>query len=279
MLTSPDRSLALSPIARRADDDLAAVREQWGDLLAAIARPPAAEWPPRERRGFLDQLAAEDRADDEQAVEPILGRLPLTIREHPAPLNLDALDAAIEVERALFDLADHVAAAVQRPIRAAFPHRGRYVQDPGDASNPARWHYQAPDSPGSRTYGLHWAAVWIAGRALDEDEDDADGLFAPTPAKLLDEVAATARTARRTVERALGRDGRTTDLADPCPWCGGQLTGHTQPGGEPGVTCSAGPGCTAPVETDRRGHRTWRGYELVGLWAAFDMARRAAAGG
>ncbi|WP_371652482.1 MULTISPECIES: hypothetical protein [unclassified Streptomyces] len=276
MTTALDRSLAPSLIARRADDDLAAVREQWGDLLAAIARPPAAEWPPRERRGFLDQLAADGHIeDDAQAAEPILGRLPLTIREHPAPLNLDALDAAVEVERDLFALADRVAEQVQRPIRTTRDDRGHLIADQADATDPARWHYQAPDSPGSRAFGLHWAVVWIEGRTLGEE--DTDGLFAPMPARLLDEVAATARTARRTVERALGRDGRTTDLADPCPWCGGQLAGHTRPGGEPGVTCSTGPQCTAPVEADHRGRRTWRGVKLADLWGALDAARRHAA--
>ncbi|WP_329148783.1 hypothetical protein OIU91_21255 [Streptomyces sp. NBC_01456] len=267
--------LTRSPLARRVEDDLAAVREQWGDLLAAIARPPAAEWPPRERRGFLDQLAADDHTeDDEQVVEPVVGRLPLTIREHPAPLNLDALDAAIEVERELFGLADRVAAQVQRPIRTARDDRGRFITDQADATDPARWHYQAPTSPGSRTYGLHWAAVWIAGRALAED--DADGLFEPLPARLLDEVAAHAGTARRTVERALGRDGRTTDLAEPCPWCGGQLTGHTRPGGEPVLTCSTGEACEAPVDLDNRRRRAWRGADLVGLWVALDTRRQGA---
>ncbi|MGY4990919.1 hypothetical protein [Streptomyces nigrescens] len=264
--------LDLAPLARRVEDDLAAVREQWGDLLAAIARPPAAEWPPRERRAFLAQLAADDHAeDDEQVVEPVVGRLPLTIREHPAPLNLDALDAAIEVERELFGLADRVAALVQRPIRTARDDRGRYVADQADAADPARWHYQAPTSPGSRAYGLHWAAVWIAGRTLAED--DADGLFGPMPARLLDEVAACSRTARRTVERALGRDKRTADLADPCPWCGGQLTGHTRAGGEPVVTCSTGEACEAPVDLDGR-RRAWRGPDLVGLWVALFARRR-----
>ncbi|MER0481604.1 hypothetical protein ABR737_25255 [Streptomyces sp. Edi2] len=266
---------APSPLARRVEADLAAVREQWGDLLAAIGQRPAAEWPPRERRGFLDQLAADDHTeDDEQVTEPIVGRLPLTIREHPAPLNLDALDAALAVERDLFSLADRVAEQVQRPIRTARDARGRFTTDQADAADPARWHYQAPTAPGSRAYGLHWAAVWIAGRALGED--DGDDLFAPVPARLLDEVAATAREARRTIERALGRDGRTTDLAKPCPWCDGHLTAHTHPGGEPVVACSTGEACGAPVLLDERRRRAWRGADLVGLWVALSARRRGA---
>ncbi|NUQ88156.1 MAG: hypothetical protein HOQ43_06800, partial [Glycomyces artemisiae] len=69
-------TLAPSPTAARVAADLTAIREQWGDLLAAIERPPAAEWPPRETRGFLDQGAADDA--DQEPTEPRLGRLSLT---------------------------------------------------------------------------------------------------------------------------------------------------------------------------------------------------------
>ncbi|WND36939.1 hypothetical protein RI578_22795 [Streptomyces sp. BB1-1-1] len=263
--------------------DLRAVREQWGDLLAAIERPPAAEWPPREARGFLDQLAAADRTDDdlEPSAAARVGRLPLILREHPAPLNLDALDAAIAVERDLFDLADLLAAAIQRPIRTGRDPHGRFTRDHDDATNPARWHPPthrdtgpaAASSAGSRAYGLHWAAVWLEGRVCGEDTDG--DLFALLPPYLLEQAAQVAARARRTVERALSRDGRTTTLDDPCPWCRGQLVGRTRPGGEPVVTCSTGEGCGAPAILDH-GRRTWRGAELVGLFGALDAARNRA---
>ncbi|MFZ3569262.1 hypothetical protein ACNYS0_20130 [Streptomyces sp. BH034] len=272
-------TLATSTAARRAADDLAAVREQWGDLLAAIERPPAAEWPPRECRGFLDQLAAGDHVDDEEGEQPAaarVGRLPLILREHPAPLNLDALDAALAVERDLFDLADQLAEQVQRPVRRVpKPHRsGRSVAavDARDRDNPARWHYAGQSEPGSRAYGLHWAAVWIEGRILGEDLDG--DLFRPVPVRLLDHAAGTAARARRHLERALGRDGRTTTLDDPCPWCAGPLTGRTRAGGEPAVTCATGRACGAPVLVDERGRRVWRGADLVGLFVALEARRR-----
>ncbi|MGA5354030.1 hypothetical protein ACPCJU_16895 [Streptomyces thermodiastaticus] len=268
---------ATAPIVQTVAD-LRAVREQWGDLLAAIERPPAAEWPPRERRGFLDQIAAEQRADDDLEPAARVGRLPLILREHPAPVNLDALDAAIAVERELFDLADQIAEQVQRPVRripitrqlTRWNPRVLYVDDAADRDNPARWHYAAPTSPGSRAYGLHWACVWIEGRVVGDLDGD---LFELMPPRLLDHTASVAARARRTVERALERDGRTTRLDDPCPWCGGQLAGTIRPGGEPVVTCSTGEGCGAPAALER-GRRTWRGAELVGLWAALDAARR-----
>ncbi|MFF9284849.1 hypothetical protein [Streptomyces griseosporeus] len=247
----------------QAADDLRAIREQWGDLLAAIERPPAAEWPPRETRGFLDQVA------DSNPAQPALGRPPLTLREHPAPLNLDALDAACEVERDLFELADRIAEQAQRPVRRKlWPGQGNRTPaavDVDDRDDPARWHYAAPTSPGSRAYGLHWAAVWIEGRVIGEDTEG--DLFRPLSPRLLDEAATTARRARAQVERALNRDGRSVTLTQPCPWCSGTLTGQTHPGREPAVTCSTGEACGAPVVLDNR-RRTWRGADLVGLWVA-----------
>ncbi|MFD8005727.1 zinc ribbon domain-containing protein [Streptomyces mirabilis] len=270
-------TLTASPVGHRAAVDLAAVREQWGDLLDAIGRRPAAEWPPREARGFLDQLAAGDRTeDDPMPAAPVIGRVPLTIREHPAPLNLDALDAALAVERDLFDLADQVAERVQRSVRRtpvalrSIPPRTVMREDLADRQNPGRWNYQAPASPGSREYGLHWAAVWLEGRALGEKFGD---LFTPMSARLLDHVAATAARARRAVERALGRDGRTTTLDEPCPWCGGSLTGRTRPGGEPVVTCSTGAACTTPAK-DGRQRGQWQGADLVALWIALAAERQ-----
>lgn len=268
-----------NPTAARAAVDLAAVREQWGDLLAAIERPPAAEWPPRESRGFVDQLADPDPAE-QVGPEPVIGRTPLVLRQHPAPANLDALDAALAVERAVFELADRIAEQVQRPIRRIpighlTPHapRARFVEDPDDAADPARWHYQAPTSPGSRAYGLHWACVWVEGRLLG-DQLDGD-LFRPVPARLVDEAARTAAEARRHVERALNRDRRTTTLDQPCPWCGGALVGHTVPG-DPGatvITCGTGPDCPAPVPAEQ-GRRTWRAADLPDLYAALTAADR-----
>ena len=277
-------TLDAATTARDAAADLAAVREQWGDLLAAISRPPAAEWPPRECAGFLDQLATDDHAEDDldeqQAAR--IGRTPLTLREHPAPVNLSALDAALEVERALFDLADHLAEQVQRPVRhietPTYGAPADTIADPDDRDDPARWHLPthrdngpaAVASPGSRAYGLHWAAVWIEGRLLGEGTDG--DLFTPVRTLQLEEAARVARRARAAVEHALGRDGRTTTLDSPCPWCGGRLLGHTKSGGEPVVTCSTGTACGAPVLLDLRGRRAWRGADLVGLWVAMEAA-------
>ncbi|MGW9385388.1 hypothetical protein [Streptomyces globisporus] len=256
--------------AAQAADDLAAVREQWGDLLAAIGRPPRAEWPPRECREWEQPPAAEDA--------PAVGRLPLVLREHPAPLNLTALDAAVETERELFELCDTVAAAVQRPVRRHLVGRRtpdatlmRWAPDAADFADPARWSYASPTDPGSRAYGLHWAAVWLEGRALGEESGD---LFAAVRPLLADEIAATARRARARVERALGRDGQPTVLDRSCPYCRGPLTAHTRSGDPAAATvvCGTGGACSAPVLLNGRGRREWAGAELVGLFVALEAA-------
>lgn len=256
--------------------DLRSIREQWGDLLGAIDQPPAPEWPPRETRSFLT-LAAEPRTDTPPG--PRVGRLPLTLREHPAPLNLGALDAALSVETALFDLADRIASVVQRSIRhVPVPNVGarvRTIAHPDDIADPNRWHYVTPTSPGSRANGLHWAACWIEDRLAAAT---ATALHGRLSSLIADSMADDIATARRVMARALGRDGRVTVLPAPCPWCHGELTARTTSGDPMAavVTCGTGPTCTAPAPYDGEARRVWRGPDLCGLYGAMSAAQRRA---
>ncbi|WP_406353225.1 hypothetical protein [Streptomyces sp. NBC_00658] len=251
-------------IARRETvDALRTVRELWGELLLAIETPPTDVWPPR-------QLAHTLRASDD---EPLVveDRAPLVLREHPAPLNMTALDTGLAVERLLFDLADTLAAAVQRA-------------GTGDAR---RWEFQQPGAAdarraaGSRTHGLHFGSVWIEGRVLDEDtapEQQLNGTptappFDPLPPHLLHEARRTARVAEGRLLRTLGLDERHTPVPDrPCPWCAGELILHTGPDESPSVTCSTGEDCTAPASLDERGRRVWKWGDLVTLITALGAA-------
>ncbi|MEU3710506.1 hypothetical protein [Streptomyces catenulae] len=237
-------------------DALLVVRHEWARLLLAIeCPPPAAGWPPRETRGFL-----RTGGDDEQIV--VEDRSPLVLREHPAPANLDALDARLAIERMLYDLADTLAATVQHT----------------EADDPRRWTFRSLTSPGSRAHGPHWASVWIEGRVLDEDtgpEQQLDGTlapppFAPLPPHLLHEARRTARTVEGRLLRALGEEPRRTPIPSRvCPWCGSELTLHKDPGDDSSaVTCSTGPSCTAPVPLDRLGRRVWTRGDLVDLHTA-----------
>ncbi|MFF4701263.1 hypothetical protein [Streptomyces chattanoogensis] len=236
---------------REAIAALRTVRQQWGELVLAIESPPDDVWPPR-------QLAHQLRPAGD---EPLVERAPLVLREHPAPLNLDALDAGLYAERQLFDLSDTLAATVQRtPLDDA-----------------RRWNYRSPTDPGSRAHGLHWAGVWVEGRLLDEDtepEQQLDGTltaapFLPLPEHLLHEAHRVARAVEGRVLRALGLDARSTPVPDRvCPWCAGDLELHTGPDTAPSVTCSTGADCTAPVPLDEHGRRVWGWVDLVGLVAA-----------
>jgi hypothetical protein len=245
------------------------IREQWGDLLTAIATPPAPVWPPVQPS--VQHLAAED--DD----TPAVGRLPLVLRQHPAPANLDALDAAVSIEVELFALADRLAAAIQRgawddddrrrPDRWRYPTGGDLARR-GAPTAPARDDFQ----PGSRTLGLHWAARWISDRLAQTEPTDLHGIVRGV---LRDHAERVTAQAHRTMLAALGRDGRDTVLADPCPWCHGTLTARTT-SGDPAaatITCDTGPTCPAPTAYDDRARRTWHGRDLVQLYSALSAAR------
>ncbi|WP_445396469.1 hypothetical protein ACSMX9_22665 [Streptomyces sp. LE64] len=280
------------PPARRAAVDLAALREQWGDLLAAIETPPPGEWPPRDSRALG---AAPEPAEPGETI----GRVPLTLREHPAPLNLTALDAAEQIESDLFEQADATAERVQHwpdipdhpgrwhlpTVRTAPAPAGPILTGPDTRSardrqayakhgrRPARrrpGHYAdiiSVASAGSRAHGLHWAAVWLEGVVLGENPE----CCAPPP-DLVDRIAAVAAQCRRRLERTLGRDGRRLGvLPSPCPWCGGELTGRAYAGGEPLVTCGTWASCPAPAALED-GRRTWRGADLAALHQALAAA-------
>jgi hypothetical protein len=302
---------------------LRALREQWGDLLAAVERRPDEVWPPIDNLRALLGRGAEDEPDDRAQV----GRLPLVLREYPAPLNADALDAAVAIEVEVFALADRIATAVQRPVQVisaptfADP-QGTYTV-PADRDHPARWHlpsardallpaparlltgtdprtdtdreWEAENgrpritrtkvtpgsvlpvaSAGSRAYGLHWAAMWIEGRVMDEPEGD---LFTPLPLRLLDDARNVAGRCRARLERTLNRDTRTTALPAVCPWCGSGLMGRNT-GGDPYaavIWCTGGPGCGAPVELDAYGRRHWARETLPALWGALEQRGAATA--
>lgn len=261
--------------------DLTAIREQWGDLLAAINRPPAAEWPPRYDANMRDH----DEPDD----APTIGRLPLTLREHPAPLNLTALDAARAVEEAVFTACDVIALRVQRPVRRrpspTYTGTGLrpWTADPDDANDPDRWQLPTHSSAtlvqgagiahaGSRAHGLHWAAVWLEDRITQQDDT---GVHVPVPAVVVEDVAKVARLARTRVEQALNRDGRAHTLDDPCPYCGGALTAAVPPRDldRATITCQTGPTCDGPGRYDEQARRHWTGPELTTIGAAILAAR------
>ncbi|QRX90838.1 hypothetical protein [Streptomyces noursei] len=248
-----------NPVAVRAAENLATIRNHWAELLLAIETPPADAWPPR-------QLVHTLRAVDDEQLD-VEERAPLVLREHPAPLNVDALDTGLAIERAVFDLADTLAAVVQH----------------ADLDDPRRWNYRSATDPGSRAHGLHWAALYVEGRVLDEDTEpellDDDTLvsapFTPLPEYLLHETALVAHRCAGRLLRTLGLDHRATPVPDrPCPWCGGELTLHTGPDQGPSVTCGTGPQCPAPVPLTLTRRRVWEWHDLLALVTALDATEQ-----
>lgn len=237
---------------------LAEIREQWGDLLTAIERPPVQQWPPVNNREWEKPAREPDTAT--------VGRLPLILREHPAPVNLAAVDAALDIEHALFALADRLAAVVQRPVATidAATHNDPFavIPDPIDADDTSRWHYPSPTSPGSRRNGLHWCAVWLGDRLAQQDDTDLHDAVSPV---LHDHAADIIGQAHRAMARALGRDPRTITATHRCPWCHGELTTRatSDDADDMTVTCGTGPTCTAPAEYDDRARRTWHGRDQI----------------
>ncbi|PNE42739.1 hypothetical protein [Streptomyces noursei] len=255
------------PVAYRTAARLDAIRGQWGALLAAIETPPAPRtWPPAETRSFLNTGTADE------GTLLVEDRAPLVLREHPAPANLDALDAALFVERSVFDLADTLAAAVQRTGR----------------DDPRRWTFADPGAPdsrtaaGSRAHGLHWAARYVEGRVLDEDTDpeydDTGRLvsapFAPLPEHLLHEAARVAQACEQRLARILTPDAITGARALPtaCPSCGGALVVRAAPADPPTVTCQTGEACGADADRDARGRRVWEWPACLPLLLAAEQA-------
>jgi hypothetical protein len=249
------------------------IREQWGDLLHAITVPPPAVWPP------VQPSVQHLVRDDDAATGPQVGRLPLVLRQHPAPANLTALDAAVAIEQALFDLADVIAAAVQRPTRLRWTgiytrtNGPLYAEEGADHGEPDRWHTATvrdigrgqAASPGSRALGIHWCAVWLESRLLGDDGSARGDLFSPMPPVLIEEAAEVVAEAHRVLLAALGRDERAIPASEPCPWCHGTLTTRTT-SGDPDdmtITCDTGPSCTAPTPYDDRARRTWHGRDQI----------------
>ncbi|WP_425829335.1 hypothetical protein [Streptomyces fractus] len=242
---------------------LRCIRTHWGTLRLTVESPPVDVWPPRHLAALL--------APGRDTAEPLLEKAPLTLREHPAPLNLDALDTKVAIEEALYELADVLAADVQR----------------AEAGDPWRWNFPTATGPGSRAQGPHWAALYIERRVRDTDtepEQREDGTWGPAPFGRLPEARLreahrVAGACERRLLRTLGIDQRSTPIPDrPCPWCTGQLVLHQpDPDEPPTITCDTGPSCTAPVITDERGRRTWRWRDLPALAEALEAGERRAA--
>jgi hypothetical protein len=241
------------------------LRDHLGDLHAARHTDPSPVWPPQrlttEMWAIRDAEAAAERAE----------RNADALGDAPAPVvNLAALEAYQDIEDALGQLADVVAAACQRPaytlpVPTSDPRRSApWIPNPVDAQDPRRWHINRA------TTNAHWAAVYVDGRLAGDDLGGVDDLFTTLPVRLEDEIASVVRELWRRMATVLGIGDRTDTLPRPCPWCKGKLRLRQPPGEAPYVTCRTGWDCSAPHRRDARGRPLWIGGEMVHLHTALE---------
>ncbi|MGW2742348.1 hypothetical protein [Streptomyces sp. NPDC001450] len=213
-----------------------------------------------------------DYAGEGRAHTPRTDRDALMLGERPVPLRLHVVDACRAVEVALCELADQVAADIQRdtvkPLRRPIPGDPVGLQlamiAARDEADPNRWRFNL----GDRSAVL--AAEWLLGR-LRGDE----GPCLPLHDAHRASIALVAREAARRIERTIGGVGarQSVPLDRPCPYCGSELTLHRGGGLDDVVVC-AGPICEAPVGLDG-GRRTWSTpAQLAALQRELDAAAR-----
>jgi hypothetical protein len=210
---------------------LTVVIRHWPDLQDALGQPAIHHGFGIGLRGHLAALTdiaeravarAAERADS----------APDAPGERPAPLRTTILDTMTEVEAALVDCADQLAAEIQRTPMTRAPRdwpaadraRRNQLADQ-DANDPRRWKWT-----GKRT--APYAALWLYARITQPG-----GPFAPLTDRHRDTVAAVARTSAERVERALDIAAQTRTLEQRCA-CGGAIDVHGGEGRQPLAHCT-----------------------------------------
>ncbi|MFD8254952.1 hypothetical protein [Streptomyces werraensis] len=152
--------------------------------------------------------------------------------ERPAPLRTTILDTMTEVETALVDCADQLAAEIQRtPMSRAprdWPAADRARRDQladQDANDPRRWKWT-----GKRT--APYAALWLYARLTQ-----AGGPFVPLTDRHRETVAGVARVSAERVERALDIAAQSRTLEQRHD-CGGRIDVHGGEGRQPLAHCT-----------------------------------------
>jgi len=210
---------------------LTTVIRHWPDLHDALGAPTLHNGFGIGLRGHLAALTdiadralarAAERADS----------APDAPGERPAPLRTTILDTMTEVEAALVDCADQLAAHIQRTPMSRAPRdwpatdraRRNQLADQ-DANDPRRWKWT-----GKRT--APYAALWLYSRITQPG-----GPFAPLTDRHRETVAAVARASAERVERALDIAAQTRTLEQRHD-CGGRIDVHGGEGRQPLAHCT-----------------------------------------
>ena len=219
--------------------NLRVIVTHWNDLHHALASTGTATWPPAGRMN--DYLASVDRRTDDEVEAAAWQararrdqeRSPSQIGETRAPIRLGILDTMTTLENELVELADQIAAAIQRSPMPYAPRgwptadrerRNQLARE--DAADPRRWRYV-----GTRS-GRH-AAAWLLARVQQRP-----GPFHRLTGDQLLRIAAVASRAAHRVETALDMADHKAALTRPCPDCSGELVIEAGGGERPAVWCS-----------------------------------------
>lgn len=202
--------------------NLTTIATRWTDLHDSLSTTGTGTWPPAGR--MADYLAGLDAADAEEVAARWalrdLERSPEQLGETRAPIRLHIHDTMRTVEAGLVELADQIAADVQRPVIAAPINRGwsdeihRTVAllSAKDSADTRRWGYVGTDR---RT--APYAALWLLGR-----HENTPGPFRKLTLAHTDRIDRTAAEAAARVEQALQLTRHSQTLTETCA-CGGQL--------------------------------------------------------
>ncbi|AZM46592.1 hypothetical protein DMB38_12900 [Streptomyces sp. WAC 06738] len=216
------------------------IAEHWPRLRDMLDTHHGAPWPPAGR--MADYLAQLDAADREavraaRAAQRAAERSPDQLGDRPVPVRLDILDTMRALDAVLLQLADQIAAEIQRPAygtprRSAGPldelgQRMRLVQA-ADEADARRWHWNGP----GRDSGA--AAAWLHARIENQP-----GPFAALDAANRERIERLAAEAAERLDAALDLVRRAQTLDRPCPYCRGELHMHSGDGQPPAVICAS----------------------------------------
>lgn len=216
--------------------NLTTIATRWTDLRDALTTTGTGTWPPAGRMSTY--LAGLDAADAEEVAARWalrdLERSPEQLGETRAPIRLHIHDTMRTVEAGLVELADQIAADVQRPVIAAPINRGwsdeihRTVAllSAKDSADTRRWGYV-----GTNRRTAPYAALWLLSR-----HESIAGPFRAISLLHRERIDRVAAEAGARVEQALQLTRHSQPLAETCA-CGGQLHLDGGDGAPPAIRC------------------------------------------
>ncbi|MFF3398270.1 hypothetical protein ACFYW6_07125 [Streptomyces sp. NPDC002659] len=216
---------------------LRTIATTWTDLQDALGAPAQLGAFGLGLRGYLARLDQYDA--EEAAALRALERDPSQIGERPVPIRLRVFDTMRSIQAGLAELADQIAAEVQRePVSFAprdWPAAERARRNAlarADLADPRRWRFRGNRPPAPYT------ALWLLARVEHR----------PGPCRRLNEaqqerIGHVARGAVTRIEAVLDVADRCKELSDEntCA-CGGRIEVYGGAGATPVARCQ---GCGA----------------------------------